>query len=82
MRYLEGIASAEIVSPERSTSKCINNLINVGAADEASTVTGIDLRSANLMAILKSIIIQLLMNEMTSTLVSYGIGNSYKVLVR
>ncbi len=73
--YLVGIAFAGNGNAETDIISVVNNMINMGAADENRYVYGIGLRSAQNMGNLKVYHNTIVINNTASTLVSYGIGN-------
>src|SRR5690606_21665023 len=73
--YLIGIAFAGNSESGEDWFKISNNMINMGSASETRSVYGIGLRSAQPMGNPKVYHNTILINEMTSTAVSYGIGN-------
>ncbi len=73
--YLIGIAFAGNGGAENDVINVVNNMVNVGAADETLNTYGIGLRSAQIMGNLKIYYNTIVVNDNASTLVSYGIGN-------
>ena len=73
--YLIGIAFAGNGSAETDIINVINNMVNVGAADETRYIYGIGLRSAQFMGNLKVYYNTVVINDNANTFVSYGIGN-------
>ncbi|MDY0082342.1 MAG: T9SS type A sorting domain-containing protein [Ignavibacteriaceae bacterium] len=73
--YLIGIAFAGNGNTSSDVINVFNNMVNVGAQDETRNVYGIGLRSAQVMGNLKVYHNTIVVNEMGSSLVSYGIGN-------
>jgi len=72
--YMIGIAFAGNSEAGDSPMYIINNMINVGAADETRPVYGIASRSNNPIGNLMIYHNTILVNETASTLVGYGIG--------
>lgn len=73
--YLIGIAFAGNGTEVTDVINVFNNMINVSAATETRPVYGIGLRSANAMGNLKIYHNTIQINDNSSGLVSYGIGN-------
>lgn len=73
--YLIGIAFAGNGNAETDIINVINNMINVGAADETRSTYGIGFRSANPMGNLNVYHNTIVINNNASTLTSYGVGN-------
>ena len=73
--YLIGIAFAGNSFDATDIINVSNNMINIGAPDETRSTYGIGLRSAGNMGNLKVYFNTIVINNNTSTLVSYGIGN-------
>ncbi|MCO6446010.1 MAG: T9SS type A sorting domain-containing protein [Ignavibacterium album] len=73
--YLIGIAFAGNGNTASDVINVFNNMVNVGASNETRNVYGIGLRSAQPMGNLKIYHNTIVVNEMSSPLVSYAIGN-------
>lgn len=73
--YLMGIAFAGNNVASTDSIMVINNLVNVGAADETRYIYGIGLRSAQTMGNIKIYHNTIVLNNNVSTLTSHGIGN-------
>ncbi|MDD3095608.1 MAG: FlgD immunoglobulin-like domain containing protein, partial [Candidatus Marinimicrobia bacterium] len=73
--YLMGIAFAGNGATETDQIYVVNNMINVGAADETRDCFGIGLRSAQNMGNIKAYHNTIVVNQTASTLVGYGVGN-------
>jgi hypothetical protein len=73
--YVMGIAFAGNGDGPTDIISVVNNMINVGAADETGNTYGIGLRSAQTMGNLKVYFNTILINNNASTLTSYGVGN-------
>jgi hypothetical protein len=73
--YLIGIAFAGNTSDSTDIISVVNNMINVGAADETGSTYGIGLRSAGHMGNINAYFNTIVINNNASTLTSHGVGN-------
>ncbi|MCZ7609084.1 MAG: T9SS type A sorting domain-containing protein [Ignavibacterium sp.] len=73
--YIIGIAFAGNGNTTSDVINVFNNMVNVGASNETRNVYGIGLRSAQAMGNLNIYHNTIVVNEMSSPLVSYAIGN-------
>jgi len=73
--YLMGIAFAGNNVTASDSIFVINNLVNVGAADETRYIYGIGLRSAQTMGTMKIYYNTIVLNNNVSTLTCHAIGN-------
>lgn len=73
--YLVGIAFAGNTSDSTDIISVVNNMINVGAADETGSTYGIGLRSAGHMGNINAYFNTIVINNNASTLTSHGVGN-------
>lgn len=73
--YLIGIAFAGNGNTASDVINVFNNMVNVGASNETRNVYGIGLRSTQPMGNLKIYHNTIVVNEMSSPLISYAIGN-------
>ena len=75
--YLIGIAFAGNGSAVTDIINVVNNMVNVGAADETRYTYGIGLRSTQFMGNLKVYYNTIVINNNVSALISHGIRQSY-----
>lgn len=73
--YVVGIAFAGNSEGEGEIISVVNNMVNVGAADETYPVYGIGFRSAGNMGNIQAYYNTILINENTGTGATYGVGN-------
>ena len=73
--YVVGLAFAGNSEGAGEIISVVNNMINIGAADEAFNAYGIGLRSANPMGNIDAYHNTIVVNEHSSTLTSYAVGN-------
>lgn len=73
--YVVGIAFAGNSEGEGEIISVVNNMINVGAADETYATYGIGFRSANNMGNIQAYHNTILLNDNASTVASHAVGN-------
>jgi hypothetical protein len=73
--YLIGIAFAGNASTETDIISVVNNMINIGAANETRYAYGIGMRSTQVMGNLKVYFNTIVLNNTSSTFASHTIGN-------